>query len=123
MSMTLDSSVPQPIRDYFTAMNAFNSEGMIAPFTDDGLVNDIQREFWGPDAIKRWADKESVGDHVVTTDFTEVKEHHGSWFISTAVDGEYDKTGLPNPLILTYYFTLDGDQISSLIIVGNKPGY
>ena len=123
MSMTLDSSVPQPIRDYFTAMNAFNSEGMIAPFTDDGLVNDIQREFWGPDAIKRWAEKESVGDHVATTDFTEVKEHHGSWFISTAVDGEYDKTGLPNPLILTYYFTLDGDQISSLIIVGNKPGY
>ena len=121
--MTLDSSVPQPIRDYFTAMNAFDSEGMIAPFTDDGLVNDIQREFWGPDAIKRWADKESVGDHVVTTDFTEVKEHHGSWFISTAVDGEYDKTGLPDPLILTYYFTLDGDQISSLIIVGNKPGY
>ena len=122
MSMTLDSSVPQPIRDYFTAMNAFDSEGMIAPFTDDGLVNDIQREFLGPDAIKRWADK-SVGDHVVTTDFTEVKEHHGSWFISTAVDGEYDKTGLPDPLILTYYFTLDGDQISSLIILGNKPGY
>ena len=123
MPMTLDSSVPQPIRDYFTAMNAFSSEGMIAPFTDDGLVNDIQREFWGPDAIKRWADKESVGDHVVATDVTDVKEHHGSWFISTAVDGEYDKTGLPNPLILTYYFTLDGDQISSLIIVGNKPGY
>jgi hypothetical protein len=123
VSMTLDTSVPQPIRDYFTAMNAFNSEGMIAPFTDDGLVNDIQREFWGPDAIKRWADKESVGDHVATTDFTEVKEHHGSWFISTAVDGEYDKTGLPNPLILTYYFTLDGNQISSLIILGNKPAY
>jgi hypothetical protein len=123
VSMTLESSVPQPIRDYFTAMNAFNSEGMIAPFTDDGLVNDIQREFWGSDAIKRWAEKESVGDHVVTTDFTEVKEHHGSWFISTAVDGEYDKTGLPSPLILTYYFTLDGDRVSSLIIVGNKPGY
>lgn len=123
MSTTLDSSVPQPIREYFSAMNAFNSEGMIASFTHDGLVNDIQREFWGSDAIKRWADKESVGDHVVTTDFTEVKEHHGSWFISTAVNGEYDKTGLPDPLILTYYFTLDGDQISSLIIVGNKPGY
>jgi hypothetical protein len=123
MSIALDSIVPQPIRDYFTAMNAFNSEGMIAPFTDDGLVNDIQREFWGPDAIKRWADKESVGDQVMTKDFTEVKEHHGNWFISTAVDGEYDKTGLPNPLVLTYYFTLDGDQISSLIIVGNKPAY
>ena len=123
MSSVLESTVPQPIRDYFAAMNSFNSEEMTAAFTEDGLVNDIQREFWGPDAIKRWADKESVGDHVVTKDFTEAKEHHGSWFISTAVDGEYDKTGLPDPLILTYYFTLDGDQISSLIIVGNKPGY
>ena len=123
MSVALEPSVPRPIRDYFTAMDAFDSDGMIAPFTDDGLVNDIQREFWGPDAIKRWADMESVGDRVVTTDFTEAKEHHGSWFISTAVDGEYDKTGLPDPLILTYYFTLDGDQISSLIIVGNKPAY
>jgi hypothetical protein len=47
----------------------------------------------------------------------------GSWIISAAVDGEYDKTGLPDPLILTYYFTLAGDQIASLIIVGNKPGY
>ena len=36
MSIALDSNVPAPIRDYFTAMNAFNSEGMIAPFTDDG---------------------------------------------------------------------------------------
>jgi hypothetical protein len=123
MSVALEPSVPRPIRDYFTAMNAFDSDGMIAPFTDDGLVNDIQREFWGPDAIKRWADRESVGDHVVTTDFTEAKEHHGSWFISTAVDGEYDKTGLPEPLILTYYFTLDRQRISSLIIVSNKPGY
>src|SRR5215469_7147961 len=116
MSVALDSGVPRPIRDYFTAMNAFDSDGMIAPFTDDGLVNDIQREFWGPDAIKRWADKESVGDHVVAKDFTEAKEHHRSWFISTAVNGEYDKTGLPERLILTYYFTLDGEQISSLII-------
>jgi hypothetical protein len=123
MSIALDSSVPQPIRDYFTAMNAFNSEGMSAPFADDGLVNDIQREFWGRDAIKRWADKESVGDHVMTTDFTDVKQHHGNWFISTAVDGEYDKTGLPDPLILTYYFTLDGNRIGGLIIVGNKPAY
>jgi hypothetical protein len=67
--------------------------------------------------------KESVGDHVATTDFTDVKEHHGSWILSAAIDGEYDKTGLPDPVILTYYFTLDGGKIASLIIVANKPGY
>lgn len=123
MPATLDTNVPEAVQQFFTGMNAFSSDAMIAPFTEDGLVNDIQREFWGPAAIKRWAEKESVGDHVVTTNFTDVKEHHGSWFISTAVDGEYDKVGLPDPLILTYYFTLDGDKISSLIILGNNPGY
>ena len=123
MPETLPTTVPQPINDFFAAANAFDSDGMIAPFTDDGLLNDIQREFWGPAAIKRWADKESVSDHVITTDFTDVKEHHGSWIISAAIDGEYDKTGLPDPLILTYYFTLDGNKIASVIIVGNKPGY
>jgi ketosteroid isomerase-like protein len=120
---TLTAVVPQPIRDFFAAANAFDSDGMIAAFTDDGLLNDIQRDFWGRAAIKRWADKESVGDHVVTTDFTQVKEHHGSWIISAAIDGEYDKSGLPDPVILTYYFTLDGDKIAILIILGNKPGY
>jgi hypothetical protein len=39
------------------------------------------------------------------------------------VDGDYDKTGLPDPLVLTFYFSLDGGKISRLIISGNKPGY
>lgn len=123
MSAALDSHVPEAIRAYFAAMNELNSEGMAAVFTDDGLVNDIQREFWGADSIKRWAEKESIGDNVVTTDFRAAKQHHGSWIITSAVDGTYDKTHVPDPLVLTYYFTLDGDCISSLIIVGNKPGY
>jgi hypothetical protein len=123
MPQTLETTVPPAIRDFFAGMNAFDSHAMIAPFSDDGLVNDIQREFWGRAAIKRWADRESVGDHVVTTEFPEVKQHHGSWIISAAVDGDYDKTGLPDPLVLTYYFTLENEEISSLIIVGNKPGY
>lgn len=122
MSVSLDT-MPAPVRDYFTAMNALDSAGMVAPFTTDGLVNDIQREFWGPEAIKRWADRESIGDKVVWTSFPDASTHHGDYIISAAVDGEYDKTGLPDPLILTYYFSLENDKITRLIIIGNKPGY
>jgi hypothetical protein len=115
--------LPTPVRDYFTAMNALDSDGKVAPFADDGLVNDIQREFWGPEAIKRWADKESIGDRVVWTAFRDPIEHHGDYIVSAEVDGEYDKTGLPNPLVLTFYFSLENDKITRLIILGNKPGY
>ena len=79
-------------------------------FPADGLVNDIQREFWGPESIKRWADRESVGDRVITTRFVEAKEHYGDYIVSAEVDGEYDKTGLPNPLVLTFYFSLVGSR-------------
>ena len=36
-------------------------------------------------------------------------------------DGEYDKTGLPDTLVLTYYFTVRGDRIVRLIIIRNEP--
>ena len=120
---TTPQDMPAPVREYFTAMNALDSDGMAAPFTDDGLVNDIQREFWGPAAIKRWADKESIGDKVVWTGFREPRHHHGDYIVSATVDGEYDKTGLPDTLVLTFYFSLENDRITRLIISGNKPGY
>jgi hypothetical protein len=123
MNNIATAELPAPIRDYFIAMNNLDSAGMVALFPHDGLINDIQREFWGPESIKRWVDKESVGDKVVTTKLLEVKEHYGDFIVSAEVDGEYDKTGLPTPLVLTFYFTLAGDQISRLIILGNRPGY
>jgi hypothetical protein len=117
------SDMPAPVAAYLTAMNAFDGAGMVAPFATDGLVNDIQREFWGPGAIRRWVDKESVGDKVVWTRITAAREHHGDCIVEAEVDGEYDKTGLPDPLVLTFYFSLSGDRITRLIILGNKPGY
>jgi len=123
MSNIAISDLAAPIRDYFIAMNNLDSAGMVALFPDDGLINDIQREFWGRESIKRWADKESVGDKVVTTKLLEAKEHYGDYIVTAEVDGEYDKTGLPAPLVLTFYFTLAGDRISRLIILANRPGY
>lgn len=123
MSVITTMNMPAPVHDYFAAMNNFDSTGMVGVFTEDGLVNDIQREFWGPDAIKRWADREIIGDRVITTKFVDAKEHHGDYIVSAEVDGQYDKTGLPNPLILTFYFSLADRHISRLIILGNKPGY
>ena len=43
--------------------------------------------------------------------------------VSAEIDGEYDKTGVPDPLVLTFYFSLRDDKITRLIILGNKPGY
>ena len=123
MSAISTADMPAPVRAYFEAMNKYDSAGMVAAFSTDALINDVQREFWGPESIKRWTVKEIVGDKVITTKFVEAKAHHGDYIVSAEFDGEYDKTGVPDPLVLTMYFSLDSDQVTRLIILHNKPGY
>jgi hypothetical protein len=38
-------------------------------------------------------------------------------------DGEYDKTNLPDELILTTYVTVRDGRIVTLIIIRNTPAY
>jgi hypothetical protein len=113
--------LPQPIREYVDASNAFDGDRFIAAFADDAMVNDARREFWGVESIKRWSDKEIIGDKV-TLDVRRVKVHHDLVIVDALADGEFDKSNLPDELILTHYFTLRDGKIVSLIIIFNTPG-
>ena len=94
----------------------------MATFADDALVNDAHREFWGTEAIRRWVAKEIVGDKV-TIDVTEVIGHYGETIVRGRYDGTYDKTNLPQELILTNYFSIRDGKIVSLIVIRNTPAY
>jgi len=48
-----------------------------------------------------------------------VIEHHGQTILRGRYDGEYDKTNLPEELILTSYFTVRDRRIVTLIIIHN----
>jgi ketosteroid isomerase-like protein len=114
------ADLPAPVAEFVRAANAFDLAAMTAVFADDALVNDIRREFGGRTAIRRWLEREIAGVKV-TMDVTAVREHYGTTIAEVRVDGEYDKTGLPDPLILTYYFSVAGDRITQLIIISNQP--
>ena len=64
--------------------------------------------------------KEITGDHV-TMDVTEVIEHHGVTVVRGRYDGTFDKTNLPDEIILTNYFTVRDDEIVSMIVTRNIP--
>ncbi len=108
------------VADHLNAVNAFDVDAIIATFAEDAYVNDNKREFVGPDAIRRWVTKEIVGDHV-TIDPREVLDHHGDTIVRGAYDGTYDKTNLPNELILSNYFSVRDGKIVSLVVVFNSP--
>src|SRR5215218_1995140 len=77
--------------------------GRGACFAEGALVNDQLRDYWGIDAIKAWAEREIVGDKV-TMKVVRVVEHFGDVIVTANVDGDYDKTGLPGPLVLAFHF-------------------
>jgi hypothetical protein len=47
-------------------------------------------------------------------------DRHGDVTVHARTEGTYDKTGLPDPLVLSLYFSLRDDRITQLIIIHNK---
>jgi len=91
----------------------------MATFAPDALVNDARREFIGHDAIRAWADKEIFGAKV-TLRVERAYDQYGDIVVHARVDGDFDKTHLPDPLILSYYFGIRNRQITQLIVVLNS---
>jgi SnoaL-like domain len=120
MTDTATTALDTVLAEHIAAVNAFDEDAIVATFADDALVNDTHREFWGIEAIRRWVARELVGDRV-TMAVTEVIEHHGEVIVRGRYDGDYDKTNLPDELILTNYFTVRDGKIVSLIIIRNTP--
>jgi limonene-1,2-epoxide hydrolase len=116
----MSTALPPVVADYLAAVNAFDLDGVVAAFAPDAYVNDARREINGVDAIRRWAEKEMVGDHV-TMEPVEVVDHYGETIVRSRYDGTYDKTNLPAELIMSDYFTVRDGKIISLKVIRNQP--
>ena len=114
------TSLPAVVAEHIAAVNAFDTERIVATFAPDAYVNDNRREIWGTDAIRAFMAKEFVGDRV-TMEVREVVDHHGDIIVRAKYDGDYDKTNLPEVLVMTSYFALRDGRISSLTVIFNQP--
>jgi hypothetical protein len=47
--------------------------------------------------------------------------HHGDTIVRGAYDGTFDKTGLPEELVLSNYFGVRDGRIVSLVVILNQP--
>jgi hypothetical protein len=110
------------IADHIKAINSFDLDAAVATFAPDAYVNDNRREFVGIEAIRRWVAKEMVGDSV-TIDVTEVLDHYGDTIVRGRYDGTFDKTNLPDELVLSNYFSVRDGKIVSLVVIFNGPAY
>jgi hypothetical protein len=116
----MPAALSDVIADHIRAINSFDVDAVVSTFADDAYVNDNRREFIGLDAIRRWVTKEIVGDSV-TIDVIEVVDHYGDTIVRGRYDGTFDKTKLPEELILSNYFSVRGGRIVSLVVIFNQP--
>ena len=108
------------VAEHIAAVNAMDTDAIVATFAEDAYVNDARREFAGIEAIRRWVAREMVGDKV-RIDVREVLDHHGDIIVRGAYDGEFDKTSLPEEVILSNYFSVRDGKIVSLVVIFNQP--
>jgi hypothetical protein len=120
MTSNTNAALPPVVAEHLDAVNAFDVDRIMATFADDAYVNDNRREIRGADAVRKFIAKEFVGDKV-TMDVREVIDHYGDIIVLAKYDGTYDKTNLPDELVMTSYFSVRDGKIVSLAVIFNQP--
>ena len=121
--MPKELQLAQPIAAFIEATNAHKSDELLATLTAGAVITDEGQEYRGIAAIKKWSDEKIIGARV-TLDAVDLMNGDGKTIVTLRVDGNFDKTGLPDPLLLDFHFTLDTNKISALDIrlPGEGPG-
>jgi ketosteroid isomerase-like protein len=114
------AALPPIVAEHVDAVNASDTDRIVNTFAHDAYVNDNSREIWGTDAIWKFMNKEFVGDHV-TMEVREVIDHYGDIIVRAKYDGTYDKTNLPEELVMTSYFAIRDGKVTSLTVIFNQP--
>lgn len=112
---------PPPVEAFIQATNAGDLAGLLETFVEDALVNDQLVDYWGKEAIAIWATRDVISE-CMTLKAVKIVEHYGHSIVTAHVDGSFDKRGLPDPLLLAFYFSSREDKIVQLIILRNQAG-
>ena len=105
--------LPAIIESYLGGINRSDAAVFISSFADDAVVKDIGREIRGATAIADWARHEIFGVNV-TLELLGATESDGQSVVTVKVDGTFDRTGLPDPLVMEHCFTIVDEKIASL---------
>ncbi|QHW32720.1 nuclear transport factor 2 family protein [Paenibacillus rhizovicinus] len=105
--------LPNSVKAYFHASNEEQLDSFLDAFKEDAYVFDFNREFKGLEAIRDWC-KSDILDVHVRFDITDAWEQEGAYIVIASLDGEFDKTNLPDPLLLIHTFKLSEGKIQEL---------
>ena len=113
--MTKELKIPQPIATFVEATNKHNTDEFLATLADSAIITDEGHEYRGIPAIKEWSDEKYLGSKV-TLAVIDLIHQGGKTILTVEVDGNFDKTGLPDPFLMDFHFTVNNMKIVALNI-------
>lgn len=113
---TETSRLPSPIEAFFRALNRGDVSGIVKQIANDAVINDQMLEMSGRDKILPWAKSDLVGCSM-RAELLSVRARESSVIVSAKITGNFNAPGLPEPLILLFYFVLHDALIEQLIIL------
>lgn len=109
----------EPIETYFNTSNKSDPKKFISIFTEDAIVIDEGQEYIGLDKIREWSIKHHFAAKLELK-VIDVSEKNLITIVTAKIDGDFDKTGLPYPLLLDFHFTILKGMVARLEILFPK---
>jgi uncharacterized protein (TIGR02246 family) len=113
--MNLDQ-IPPVISEFIAASNKPDPSEFVDCFSEDAVVLDERQKRHGKEAIKKWSEDYHFGANV-TLEPKEIREDKDEVIVTFKLNGDYDKTGLPDPFLLDYHFHIKNNKIINLSIL------
>ncbi|WP_054941001.1 nuclear transport factor 2 family protein [Paenibacillus ihuae] len=107
--------LPKVIQDFLAAANKPDPDAYVNCFSEDAIVFDEGKEWAGKAAIKKWGAEHHFGANIALEP-KQIKQHEEESIVVFKVDGDFDKTGLPDPLYLDFHFQIENYKIKQLTI-------
>lgn len=109
MSVTLS----QLTTAYIEATNTHDPAAFSELFLPTSVVDDNHREFRGREAIEAWAKSDIFGANV-SLEVLKSFQCDGELVLRTKVDGNFDRTGLPDPVVIDHALQTSSGKIAKL---------
>ena len=105
--------IPKPIKSAIKAANDHDTNSFLSNFVETAVLTDEGQEYHGIEAIGKWSDEKLIGANV-TFVITDIKSSGDKTVVTAEVDGDFDKTGLPDPFVMALHFVTVGSKIKHL---------
>src|SRR5260221_8328219 len=101
---------PRPIDDFVSAINRHSTTDFLQTLRQNVFITDEGQTYRGIEEARKWCDEKCVAA-TVTLKMVNVSETDDEAIVAFEIDGSFDKSGLPDPFVMDFHFTIADSKI------------